>query len=321
MNTLSRNNIVNGLLQFNGTDAEKFLQGQLSCDVSSLSDTQAAAGCYCSPQGRIRANFILIKLQDEDYLMLLPEQQISFLMETLAPYVAFFKCDMVNVSDNWNTFGLTLDDKNSDNAIISTLTKSGAETWQLVKTDYLLSVKLPGEPSRWHCISPQPIDSLFDSPSNSSIESTDQDWQTAEMNSGWTWINNENRDKFLPHDLSLPAIGAISFTKGCYTGQEIIARMQYRGTPKYLLATLLTEVTDAEIRDKLVQLLDNSTENKIGQVVNKVYLDDKRWLIVASVKRSLFLDQKNEQKALLRSGERSILCNIKIPESVFNSGE
>ena len=85
MNTFSKDNIVNGLLQFSGIDAEKFLQGQLSCDVSALNDTQAAAGCYCSPQGRIKANFILLKTNDDNLLMLLPREQITYLIETMSP--------------------------------------------------------------------------------------------------------------------------------------------------------------------------------------------------------------------------------------------
>ena len=316
MNTFSKNNIVNGLLQFSGADAAKFLQGQLSCDVLGLSDTQAAAGCYCSPQGRIKANFILIKQDDNNYLMLLPIPQISFLIETMSPYVAFFKCEMTDASNDWNAFGLSLDENTNDD-LFDKLMNSNANIWQLVKADTLLAVRLPGESLRWHCLSSKSTVSSLES----ITESTGQDWQLADMESGWTWIDDENRDKFLPHDLSLPDIGAVSFTKGCYTGQEIVARMQYRGTPKYVLATILTEPTDANIDDKLVQLIDNSDENKIGQVINKLHLDDRCWLIVASVKRSLFLDQKNEQKALLRSDERSILCNIKIPKAVFNSNE
>lgn len=82
--------INKGIVKFKGSDAEKFLQGQLTCDVSELATSVVLPGAYCSPKGRIRANFILVKPEDDEFLMILPSDQVQFLIEVMTPYVAFF---------------------------------------------------------------------------------------------------------------------------------------------------------------------------------------------------------------------------------------
>ena len=147
MTTITTENIVNGILQFNGADTVKFLQGQLSCDINQLTLNNALPGVYCTPQGRIRASFIIFKTADDNYLMLLPKSQISYLLEVMAPYVAFFKCSIKDISETWNVFGLSVTDNTEISCQLTT------ETWQLSTIDNVLCLKLPGKTPRWHCFS------------------------------------------------------------------------------------------------------------------------------------------------------------------------
>jgi len=304
MTIFATDNIVNGLLRFKGSDAEKFLQGQLTCDISKLATNKASAGAYCSPKGRVRASFILVKINADEFLMILPKVQISFLLEVMAPYVAFFQCTMTDASDDWFVYGLQTEKLSS----VENLSELGSEQWQVTNSGTIISIKVPGLSSRWYCLSTQPLTECF-----TDVSLTDsQQWRIAELNSGMVWIDETNRDKFLPHDLSLADYGAVSFDKGCYTGQEIVARMQYRGEPKYLLAIITTEAYDGTISDKLNQQTENSEQLKIGEVVELLHLTDKKWLISASVKRKL----ADQQQIKLTLDERTILCNICIPELV-----
>ncbi|MFT5520047.1 MAG: folate-binding protein YgfZ [Enterobacterales bacterium] len=302
MTTLTTENIVNGILKFNGSDAVKFLQGQLSCDINELTLNKSLPGVYCTPQGRIRASFMIIKKANDSYLMLLPKSQISFLIEVMAPYIAFFQCSMEEVSETWSVFGLSATDN------IDVTSELSDETWQLNIIDDVIFIKLPGIRSRWHCLSSKPLNEKW-----SKLQSTTQsDWLNEELKSGMVWITDKNRDLFLPHDLSMTALGAINFEKGCYTGQEIVARMHYRGKPKYSLALITTEPTDQDIPEKLVQLVDNSAEIKIGQLVEKFHLADNSWLILASIKRNVL----EQEKLQLSLSETAILCTIEHPYSV-----
>ena len=303
MLTLASTHMTNGLISVHGDDAEKFLQGQLTTDMTELNVNKAAFGAFCTPQGRVRASFLIMMVNSDEYLLILPKEQISFLVEALAPYVAFFQCEMTDKSDEWHSFRISTDqlDGCQRQADMPALPQT---VWEVSVSDSIHCIRLPGESTRWFCLTQQPLDFV-----ENSTTIDEEVWNKEDMLSGLIWINPSNRDKFLPHDLSMPANGAVSFTKGCYTGQEIIARMHYRGKPKYLLAIITTEPTDEKIPEKIIQLSDNSKEIKIGTIIEQLHLSDNSWLISASVKRML-LNQHNIQ---ISSGERSILCNITIP--------
>jgi len=310
MNTSTSPGTVNGLLKIKGSDAGKFLQGQLTCDIEQLDLNKALPGAYCSPQGRVRANFILLKQSDDTFLMLLPESQAAFLEEALSPFVAFFQCTLKNESSQWNFCGLK-GKKDSNELLPINTSDLLTDSWEVSTADDILCINLPGEYKRWLCVSQNP----FDTTSQGYTALDDTDWLHQDMLQGLVWINDNNRDKFLPHDLSLPALGAVSFTKGCYVGQEIVARMQYRGKPKYLLALIKTEAMQEKPEEKLIQLIDNKEQFKIGNTVSSLHLDDNRWLICASLKRELF----KQQEIQLLSGERSIYCSILVPDLIKES--
>ena len=301
---------VNGLIRIKGTDASKFLQGQLTCDMSKLGEKNSLPGAYCSPQGRVRATFIIFQLNIDDFLMILPKPQVSFMLDIMAPYVAFFKCTMTDSSDNWHFFGLQLI-TDAEQVILNDLPELTNVTWEISAANSVYCIRLPGETLRWLCLSKQPTADYI----SNLATLKEEEWQREDLLSGLTWISELNRDKFLPHDLSLPTIGAISFTKGCYTGQEIVARMQYRGDPKYLLAIIKTPPIDDMISEKIVQLVDNSEHLNVGTIIERLHLSDNSWLISASVKRALL----NQAQFQLLSNERSILCSIRIPTAFKES--
>lgn len=310
MNTSTNPGTVNGLLRIKGSDAGKFLQGQLTCDIEQLDLNKALPGAYCSPQGRIRANFILVKQSDVNFLMLLPESQAAFIEQALSPFVAFFQCTLENESNQWNFCGLMSNNDSNDQLPIDTADLL-TDSWEVSKIDGILCINLPGEYKRWICLS---HNTFHITPGGyTALDNTD--WIQQDMLQGLVWIDDRNRDKFLPHDLSLPALGAVSFTKGCYVGQEIVARMQYRGKPKYLLALLKTEPMQEKPDDKLIQLIDNKEQFKIGDTVNSLHLDDNSWLICASLKRELL----KHQEIQLLSGKQNIICSILVPDLIKES--
>lgn len=159
------------LIQIQGPEAEKFLQGQLTCDLTQSSDKQLMLGAHCNIKGRIESLFQIFK-QDSSFYLLLPRSIASHALATLKKYSIFSK-----------NLELTLLDFDST----------------------LVPVTLPEG---------------FDA------------WRLAQIQQGLPTLFPETIGKFLPHDLNLPQLGAVSFNKGCYLGQEIVARMQHLGKPK-----------------------------------------------------------------------------------------
>lgn len=186
------------LLKISGTDACKFLQGQLTNDVSALTDRQFTLSAHCNPQGRVISLFYLIFL-NEVYYLLMPSDILPITLTALKKYAVFFK--------------------------------SALEDTTQELTNVLAQI---GNPS------------LFD------------------IHAGVPRIHPETSGAFLPHDINLDKLGAISFNKGCYTGQEIIARMQYRGKLKKRMqkATFATDhPPQPGVDDKIGIVVDVSRQN------------------------------------------------------------
>jgi tRNA-modifying protein YgfZ len=283
------------VLEFIGADAEKFLQGQLTCDLTEVTETQAAPGALCSPKGRVKATFILARKSAEHFYMIMPKGHIEFVQSALQPYSAFFKAQM-------QTNELVITGKflttSPAHGLFSSASLADSMTINLpAVTATQLNTHLPEYQARQLIISEQAPDSVEHDSSNKLIPAID--WQISDCLAGLIFISSDNCEQFVPHDLSLPRLGAVSFTKGCYTGQEIVARMHYRGNPKYQLALIITEPTELSFSAKLSQSINPEQSQKIGQVVDQINLIDNRKLIVAVVKKELL---ETPQITLLSDG-------------------
>jgi len=308
-----------GLIQFKGSDAEKFLQGQLTCDVTALTEDRIQPGAYCSPQGRIRANFFLVQTSADVYLMILPTDQVSFLLETMTPYVAFFQTEMSDVTAEFEIMGISEELTSEKNAIQwsdALDLQQPVNQWQRTSQNNLSCIKLPSLLSQWLVLNQlEQQDQTLDL--SQLTELSFIRWVEAQLRSGHIWIDSSNRDHFLPHDISLPALGAVSFTKGCYAGQEIVARMHYRGDPKYQLVLLDIETvglknTDCEIPNQLIIQNDDQKPLKIGKVVSKLELEDNNWCIAASIKKTI----STEEQIQLSFCDETYPCRVSLPSGI-----
>lgn len=189
-----------GLLKVSGIGASKLLQGQLTCDIEQLKDKQGTFGAHCNPQGRVISLFHLFRV-NEEFFLLMPETLVSIASAALKKYAPFYKCTIETASKEIFVIGAQDNSTRFDAIAAYTYPDSG-------RTIYLLETA----PAK----SLAPYD----------------DWHYLDLLEGIPAIYPETSGLFLPHDLNLTQLEAVSFTKGCYTGQEIIARMHYRGKPK-----------------------------------------------------------------------------------------
>lgn len=188
-----------GLLKVSGSGAQKLLQGQLSCDMESVSADNGCMAAHCNPQGRIISLFYAARV-GEDYLLVMPQPLLPVAAASLKKYAPFFKAEIQDASKEFLIIGAEKDAKLSAAASIT------------------------------HASQQRKILLMF-SCDEKSLEPYSA-WELLDLLEGIPAIYPETSGKYLPHDLNLPALGAINFNKGCFTGQEIIARMQYRGKPK-----------------------------------------------------------------------------------------
>jgi len=203
------------LLKIEGIDAKKLLQGQVTCDVDKITATTGSLAAHCNPQGRIISLFYLFQFQDAYYL-LLPAGMASIALSALKKYAIFYKVTLTNVSNTLNIIGC-----------------AEKEIAGLAADGNIAIANVPAQTPRYLILSQIKL--------LAAITSTSSEWKQQDIEDKVPAIYPETSGIFLPHELNLPELGAINFDKGCYTGQEIIARMHYRGKLKTHLyrATIL----------------------------------------------------------------------------------
>ena len=227
-----------GLVRVHGADAVKFLQGQLSNDVSKLSAGQSILAGFHNPQGRTVALLRLVHWDVNDILALVPRELAGSVAARLAKYILRAKVKIADESASWRVVGL-IDAGPADGADSATdlpitvgtqtiATQSGGER--------AVFVRVGDEPPRWLAIAPaSPADAVGALGSVPLLDYTPADratWQRLEVAAGQPQVYAATSEEFVAQMLNLDALGGIAFDKGCYTGQEVIARAHYRGRVK-----------------------------------------------------------------------------------------
>lgn len=205
-----------GLLEVKGPDAEKFLQGQATCDMRQLAERGSLTGAFCNPKGRVLASFKLFAANESIFLRM-PRDLIMHMQSILQRYAAFFDVKLHYAHELTGAVlfsGKPIEFEAKFDALGTITGKNSIEIW--------------GDAERVQAILREHVEQF---------PSANPDWWEANLiKCGEAQIFSLTSEHFLAHQLSLDLSGAISFRKGCYTGQEIIARTQYRGKSKKRLA-------------------------------------------------------------------------------------
>lgn len=235
------------LLHISGADSERFLQGQLTCDVVALNDQQWTLGACCNAKGRMVANFVIAKVNNEFWLRVAADQ-VAALQQHLSRYIVFFKATMHSHLDQrvWGNI----------DALSEQPQRLSEARPVAVNATTLLLTWPDGRLERW-CLEAQP------EAATTSLH-TQQAWHEADIRQGLVWVTQASHLEWLPQDIDWPQQGGVSFSKGCYTGQEIVARLQFLGKSKKQLIQLSSaEVLTASI---LSTVFDKQKES-VGQLV------------------------------------------------------
>lgn len=231
-----------GLIRVEGEDAEAFLQGQFTVDVKKVNGGPASLGAYCTPKGRILADFLLFQHQDAHFLWL-PREALAVIMQKLPMYILMSKVKMEDVSERMLAFGVG--GANAPDALKQALGSVPEEDWGLAAGEDLLAIRLPGENSRFLVVAEnQPAAAIWNGMPDVAEFADQEAWLLQDIRQGIPWVFSGAREAFLPQMVNLPALGGVSFDKGCYTGQEVVARMKYLGKVKRRMYRALAETAD-----------------------------------------------------------------------------
>jgi folate-binding protein YgfZ len=219
-----------GILGVTGRDAVQFLQGYITNDALQIAPDIWQPGAFCNLQGRMVANFRMVH-QNDQLLLRMDRQMVDLVQQFLQKYIIFSKAETTNMTDSYCQAGIAGEEAEPVLLDIFGGLPEGDQTCYV--NDENIILRLPGDVPRFELwLHSGTSEASLDRIGSHLAPAQEQNWYLKEIQSGWAWITAETSEKFIPQMMNLQAQDAISFEKGCYLGQEIVARMQYLGQLK-----------------------------------------------------------------------------------------
>lgn len=250
-----------GILAVRGPDASKFLQGQLTCNLNYLDAQHSSLGARCTPKGRMQSSFRILP-EGDGFLLAMDRELVPAQLTDLSKYAAFSKSKLHDESGDWVRFGLS----EGDGALISLGLDLPQAANQIVSAHSMIAVRLAdGRAELWTRSSD--ADTVGRRLAAQLPQAPLDRWLLAQIRAGIGQVLAGTREMFIPQMINLQALDGVSFKKGCYTGQEIVARMQYLGKLKRRLYRLAAESTDTEVPAPGLELYSPVHGSSVGEVV------------------------------------------------------
>ena len=260
------------LISVSGDDSSSFLQSQFTNDVLELDNDSIdhLLSGYCNPKGRLIALIRVLKIKQHDYLLILPSELVDTVAKRLKLFVLRSKVKIELASDHLSLIGVWGKDINIEVGKMKKLDNlvfiKDVDCPELGKRGWLIGDKNSIENS---------INYLKKIPYINDFNR--YYWKSSELFAGNLWIDNSNTESFIPQSINLDLNNGVSFTKGCYPGQEIVARTHYLGKVKRRL--LLAKVNESELIGTEVEInlpvyqstLDEDSPLEVGFVVDYSY--------------------------------------------------
>jgi len=208
-----------GVIRVQGEDAAKFLQGQLTQDFVLLGDTQARLAALCSPKGRMLASFVGLRRGADEILLVCSRDILAPTLKRLSMFVLRAKARLADATDDFSLHGLA----GASCPVVGTQTPG--ERVDDGAASLVALYPADGQPRALR-IAP----AGHPAPQGPALSA--DDWLWGEVKSGIATITAPIVEAFVPQMLNYESVGGVNFRKGCYPGQEVVARSQFRGTLK-----------------------------------------------------------------------------------------
>ncbi len=252
-----------------GEEQTKYLQGQVTCDVNSSNDNNLLIGAHCNAKGKVFSVFRLIN-RNSAHLLIQPKASIDDSITELKKFGVFAKVD-ITLTNELSFFALVGEQattilQEKFNQVPDSLTP-------VVQSNTTTLVYVAGKQARYLLIDEssvlESIIATFDQPIyHSSV------WNLLEINEGFPQLSSKCIGEYVPQMLNLQAINGISFTKGCYLGQETVARMQYLGKNKRALYSLRTSLAQPLEIDDVIEKQLGENWRKAGDIITSYQADN-----------------------------------------------
>lgn len=281
------------VIRLRGPDAAKFLQGQVTCDVRALGGAQLMAGAQCDFKGKVWMLFWLLG-EGEDLLLLTLRDSAAAALPELKKYAAFSKVEVSDASTELALYGAV-----GVNAA-SLFDKVPSAEAPVLTTSWGKLVRLPWPAARFICVVSDPA--RWQQATATAPTTTASLWTRLDIEAGYPQLASATVNQYVPQALNLHLLDGISFTKGCYMGQETVARMKYRGGNKRGVFRLQGQASSLPAAGSDLELQLDGDWRRIGVVLQAV-VDNGH----AEVQAVLPLDTQPGSKLRLAAEADSLL--------------
>lgn len=252
------------LMTVTGPQAQKFLQGQVTCDVNALEPGISRLGAHCTPKGRMVFSFRALARDPEHFMLRLPTAMVERAQATLGKYVVFSRAELAAAGEQWALRGIVGPEARAllTQHLMVPATEPG--DWVEQNGQFLITL---GE-NRFECwLTPERAETLDGLLADYHESKGDHRWVLEDIRAGLGEVGPETSEVFTPQALNFPSVGAVSFKKGCYTGQEVVARLHYKGKLKRRMRRLSTDWSPEQPLPAAGQPLTDAEERKVGELV------------------------------------------------------
>ncbi|MEO0316239.1 MAG: hypothetical protein RI928_2695 [Pseudomonadota bacterium] len=257
-----------GVLSVSGADAENFLHNQLTNDVLELPTGAMHLGGYCSPKGRLLATLIIWK-SDEGVRLVMPRELLPGIQKRLQMFVLRSKVTLADISDQTVLIGIA------------------APNGQKISFSEVpgLNAVWPSAAGLQRAVWMGPVDSamsLWNTLRHTLSPITACRWRWLDIRAGLPMVVEATREQFVPQMVNFDLVGGVNFRKGCYPGQEIVARSQYLGKLK---RRMLLASTQAELATAGMEIFSAADPGQpCGLVVNAEKNSEGLWDLLVEIK-------------------------------------
>jgi len=252
-----------------GAEQNNYLQGQVTCDVNDTNEHSLLVGAHCDAKGKVFSAFRLIN-RNNAHLLIQPQSSLTASIAELKKFGVFAKVEITQTSEL--SFYALVGEQASE-LLQTNFSQVPDSLTPVVHSDGTSIVYVAGQQTRYLLIAEN--ENLTEKLNNFNLNTYSAPvWNLLEITEGFVQLSEQTSGEYVPQMLNLQAINGISFTKGCYLGQETVARMQYLGKNKRALFSLTANTKTPLSSDDVIEKQLGDNWRKAGDILACYQSDD-----------------------------------------------
>ncbi len=231
-----------GLIEVTGEEAADFLQGQLTNDIRDVSEKHSQLSAYCTHKGRMLANFRIFKRDDSIYIQL-PLSLLETILKRISMFILMSKVTMKDSSQS--LIGMGVSGPKADQQLAQFIPELPAEVDDVTQVNGYTVIRVGGTVPRYEVYGQ--LDAMKSLWAQLDVDGAPVGcgpWENLDIQAGIPTIYPQTSEAFVPQMTNMQFINGVNFKKGCYSGQEVVARMQYLGKLKRRMYRVRVETSE-----------------------------------------------------------------------------